>query len=254
MAISKKKKTITKCSLPTEQTDGKMKLSEIRMLIMGPPKAGKSTLCSGFPNALFLATEKGYGALKIYVKDIMTWQDFKDIVKDIVKGKHEFKTIVIDTADILFKLCADDGCDKLGIDHMSDGDFGKGYSIVTDEFDRELNKLFMTNYGIILISHIKVQELIGRYGKSMKIVPTLSNQARRVIMPKVDIIGYLNSKLIKIDDKKYKQKRIINFEPSEELECGDRTGMLPSEIVCYKDPKKTYDEFYKYFNDKKGGE
>lgn len=117
-------------SLPTEMISGDPILSQIRMLIFGAPKIGKTTLLSGFPDVVLLATEKRYQHLKVYPIDIKSWEDFKQAVKLIVRGKHKFKTIGIDTGDILFRLCRQHVCEELGIDHESDESWGKGYDAI----------------------------------------------------------------------------------------------------------------------------
>ena len=246
--------------LPTKRTSGKLNVSEIRMLIYGPPKIGKTTLISGFPNALILATEKGYKARQVFKVDIKTWEGAKAAIKEIVKGKHEFKTICIDTTDILWKLCVEHVCNDMGIDHMSDEEWGKGYDAVATEFERELNKLFMSEYGVILVSHTKIQDLNQRFGKLSKVTTTLSNQARRIIIPKVDIIGLMKIVTVKKSDGSYKDRRVISFRATELEESGDRTGKLPEEMRVYKDPAETYAAFEECFlskkkqNDKGGGE
>lgn len=234
--------------LPTNTTAGKPLLSKIRFLLFGPPKIGKTTQVSGFPRTLFLTTEKGYEALKIFKTDIICWEDFIDAVKLIVKGKHKFKTIAIDTVDILFGLCEDYICDKLKIDHPSDEEWGKGWKAVRKEFEHELQKLFMTDYGIIFISHTKNTELTVRGGgKITKIVSTLPNQARSVLLPKVSVIGYMDTLPVETKSGKFVNKRVITFEPTDTIEAGDRTGLLPSELVVFKDQNKTYQKFKHYF-------
>lgn len=234
--------------LPTKRTTGKMDISEIRMLIYGPPKIGKTTLLSGFPDMLILATEKGYKAKSVYAKDIPDWDTFKSVVKEIVKGKHKFETIGIDTADILWKHCVEHVCAKLKIEHVSDEDWGKGYDAVSTEFERELNKLFMSPYGLIMVSHTKIQDLNGRSGKISKVTTTLSNQARRIIIPKVDIIGLMKAEMVKVGEGKYKTKRVLSFAASELEESGDRTGCLPEKMEACKDPEEMYESFEECFS------
>ncbi len=239
-------------TLPTALSAGVASLDKIRLLIYGPPKIGKSTLAAGWPHAVFLTTEKRHETLKIYPKEIKSWEQFKAVVATIIKGKHNFKTIVIDTVDILFKLCNDAMCEQLNIDHVSDEGWGKGYDIIGNEFEREINKLFLTDYGVILISHTKTQDLTNTSGKYTKIIPTLPNLGRRVILPKVSVIGYMRLKSVKVDKNNYEERRVISFEPSEFVEAGDGDGYLPNELPVYKDSKKTYALFKKYY-DKKGG-
>lgn len=238
--------------LPDKKMPAAVSLNLIRFLLYGPPKIGKTNLFAGFPNTLFLATEKGYSALSIYVIDIKSWDNFCRAVNLITTTKHSYKTIAIDTLDILWNLCVSYMCDKLEIEHLSDEDWGKAYDMATKEFEREINKLCLTDYGILMSSHTKTSEITSKVGKTTKIQPSLPNQARRIIIPKVDAIGYMYLKTIKLDKDNYVDRRVISFEPTEYIEAGDRHGKLPKELRTYKDPKKTYAEFEKYYSNKGG--
>lgn len=238
--------------LPDEKTSGIVTLDEIRMLLYGPPKIGKTNLASGFPDVLFLATEKGYASHKIYKIDIKSWLEFKEAVDLLLTKKHKYKTIVIDTVDILFNQCEIYICKKLNIVHLSDSGYGKGYDIISKEFEKVVNKLFLSDYGLIFISHTKIIELVSRTGKTSKIVPTLANTARKILIPKVSVIGYLDVKVIEIKPKKFVERRVISFKPSEILEAGDRDGVLPEEIITYKDARKTYEIFKQAYSKQKG--
>jgi len=257
---------MSKGKLPTKSTSGKIDVSEIRWLLYGPPKIGKTSLLSGFPDAVFAATEKGYKALKIFRTDIKKWQDFLDFVDEIVSGKHEFKTVIIDTADVLFDMCSASACEELGIDHESEGEWGRGWGEVKKQFTRAVTPLFQSKYGVVFISHTKGDKITTQVEEITKTVPTLSNQARKILLPLVDTIGCLRYKRYKnVDDdgkKTYEEKLIISFKPSELIEAGDRTGLLPPELklkvipegvkrtpeITMKYAKKNYDriaEFYK---------
>jgi len=252
--------------LPTKMTSGKIDVAEIRLLLYGPPKIGKTSLFSGFPNAVFAATERGYKALKIYKQDIKSWPDFIKFSEQIVEGNHEFQTIVIDTADGLFDLCSIHVCDELGISHESEGEWGRGWSEVKKQFTRAIMPLFQSKYGIVFISHTKGDPITTQVEEITKTVPTLSNQARKILLPLVDTIGcmcYKRYKSIDNDGKKrYKEKLIISFKPSEFLEAGDRTGRLPPELklkaipvdvkrtadITMKFAKKNYERIAEYYN------
>lgn len=238
--------------LPTTKIKPNLSIDKIRLLIYGQPKIGKTTLCSGFPNVLILATEKGYAAHSVYAKDIVSWEQFKGVALRIISGKHNYKTIAIDTIDLLFKLCNEYICDDLGIAHVSDEDWGKGYNMVNTEFEKWLNKLFLTDYGIIMVSHTQIKEVTSFNGKSSKIMPSLPNQARKVIIPKVSVIGLLKMKTIKVEDNQFIEKRILSFKQSSIEEAGDRDDVFPDEVVLLKNPSKNY-EVFKEFYLKKGG-
>lgn len=224
-------------ALPTKMTKGITDVSQIRWLIYGPPGVGKTSLASGFPANVLAATEKGYKALKVFKKDIKKWEDFKEFVEDLVTGDHKFKTATIDTADLLFDKCSIYVCDKLGIKHEADAEWGKGWAEVKKEFTRELNKLFQSKYGVIFISHTKTDIITTQVDEIKKTVPTLSNQARRILLPLVDTIGLMHYKTVKKRHPETgkvlstKRRLVITFEPTEEVEAKDRMGIMPANLV-----------------------
>ncbi len=234
--------------LPKRKTDGVVTVDKIRWLLFGPPKIGKSTLFSGFPDCLFLSTESNTAALSIFECRITSWQMYLNVAKTIAAGKHKFKTIAIDTVDNLFNMCNFYICKKLDISHVSDEGWAKGWDMLSKEFGRGLDILFNTDYGILLSSHTKVNELVTIKGKVTKITTSLSNNARQVVNPRVGIIGYMYSDYVmNKKTKKYQSIRVIAVNPTEFVEAGDSTGCLPNIFMSYKDPKKTYAAIKKYF-------
>jgi hypothetical protein len=106
--------------LPTAKTPPKASLSDYTVLVHSRPKAGKSEFCSHADNALFLATEPGLNALEVYQVPITSWDDFLAACGEIAEGNHPFKTIVIDTVDLAYRMCSEYICRKFKIEHESD--------------------------------------------------------------------------------------------------------------------------------------
>jgi len=96
--------------LPKSKTKPKAHLNDLTALVYGPSKIGKSTWCSHAENALFLATEPGLNALEVFEAPITCWDDLLQACAEIAEGKHDFKTIVIDTVDNAYRMCADYVC------------------------------------------------------------------------------------------------------------------------------------------------
>jgi GTPase SAR1 family protein len=253
--------------LPTKRTTGKMDVGAIRWLIYGPPGIGKTSLATGFPKSLLLATEKGYKSHKVFARDVTAWNDSSDknhsfvhLIKLLVKGNHDYQTVVIDIADKLFDLCSIYVCDKFGIEHESEAEWGKGWAGVKKEFENEIYKLFATELGVIFISHTKTDEITTDFINIKKQVPTLSNQARKILLPLVDTIGYMRYRRKKISKGNFEEQFVITFKPSEDIEAKDRTGMLPPNLVLdvipddRKSPElvakyaqKNYEKIAKYY-------
>jgi hypothetical protein len=222
--------------LPKEKTAPKERLDDYIILLYGPPKIGKSTLASQFDKPLFLATEAGLNALEVYQVPVATWDKFLAACKEIAAGGHDFKTIIVDTVDNLFKACSEHVRKKNNIQHESDLDWGKGWQLVADEFTRAITKLSLLPYGLVMISHAEYVEIKTRTATITKAVPTLPKGARKAALNMADVILYAES--VVTDDG---EVRIMRTKPSENWEAGDRTGRLPATLPL------DYADLYKAF-------
>ena len=175
----------------------------------GDPKTGKTTTASRFPESLLLAFEKGYNAIPgIMVQPLNSWAEFRKTLRELKKEevKEKFSTIIIDTADIAYDYCVRYICDNakrsdggFGVDAISDIPFGKGYGLVSQEFDECLRSIVQMDYGLVLISHATDKVFTDEQGKEYnKIVPTLDKRASNIVSRMTDIIGY--ARVVK-DDK-----------------------------------------------------
>jgi len=194
------------------------------------PKIGKTTFAAGFPDAVFLATEPGHNALSIFKVDLPDWEAFLEACRELAEGKHGFRNIIIDTVDNLWLLCRNHICTKNKIEHEADLAYGKGYALILGEFARVLTKLSMLPYGLVLISHAAVQEIQTRTGTLHKIVPSLPEKPRKLILGMADMILFFDQDIVRADDGKQTIRRVIRTQPSPNYEAGDRTGRLPDVI------------------------
>ena len=216
--------------LPQHKTPPRVDLLDQTILIYGPVKIGKSSFCALSDSALFLATEAGLNHLNVYQIPIKTWEDLLAACAELVVGKHNFKTVVVDTLDNAYKMCSEYICEKHGIKHESDLGYGKGFSLVNAEFHRVLNKLSLLPYGLFLISHAMEKEIEERTGKYTRYMPNLPDKARKTVAGMCDMVLYFDSEDVTDDDSNVKQRRIIRTKPTRYYEAGDRTGKLP-EII-----------------------
>ncbi len=216
--------------LPTQKSPPKTTLSDLTVLVYGPSKIGKSTWCSQADGALFLATEAGLNNLDVYQVPIATWDELLAACKEIAEGKHPYKTIIIDTVDNAYRMCAEHMCQKFKVEHESDLGYGKGYALINNEFYRVLNKLALLPYGLFLVSHSQEKELETRTGKLTRIVPTLPDKARKIVLGMVDVILFCDLEPTTGPDGKPAQRRVVRTKPHMSYEAGDRTGRLPEVI------------------------
>lgn len=224
-------------ALPTKKTPPRDALADLTIMIYGAPKIGKSTLCSQFPSPLFLATEAGLNHLDAFQAPIRSWGGVDDKGKpldDSLLGKlaelasvnHEFRTVIIDTIDIAFRLCSEYSCAKLGITHESEADYGKGWASTKTEFQRVMTKMTMLPFGVVFVSHAKQIEMKSRTATYDKTVPTIDNQGRNIALGMSDMILFADLEVVKGKEP----RRVLRTNPADTYEAGDRTGRLPATI------------------------
>lgn len=213
--------------LPTQKAPKKVSLSDITVLLYGKTKLGKTTMCSQADGALFLATESGLNHLEVFQAPIGTWDEMLTACAEIAAGQHQFKTIIVDTVDNAYRMCAEHVCRKFKIEHESDLGYGKGYALINNEFYRVLNKLALLPYGLFLISHAQEKEYETSRGKVMRTVPTIPDKARKIVLGMVDLVLYADVEVTPGENGAVSVRRVIRTKPSPHYEAGDRTGRMP---------------------------
>jgi len=117
--------------------------------------------------------------------------------------------VIIDTVDNAYKFCTDSILKKFKIEHESDLGYGKGYAIVNNEFQRVLTKLAFLPYGLFLVSHAKEIEVETRTGKYTRIVPTLPDKARKIVLGMVDMVLYCDLEVTVGENGEQRMRRVI---------------------------------------------
>jgi len=241
--------------LPTKVQKPIYDLAKATTLIFGPIKIGKTTIANQWPGVWFLATEAGQTWIQTHEPTIIDdWPHFLQICGWIAKTRPKkfgdgkpLRTLVVDTVDLLFKMCFDSVCDELGISSPTELDYGAGWQAIGDEFSRVITKLTKLPYGLIFISHTKVKTIKSRARKVDRIEPDIMATGMRVISAVADIILYCSVKetaILGADGEPtgtITEERIIRCQPESNIIAGDRTGRLPDEIPM------SYKELVKYF-------
>lgn len=208
-------------NLPEEKTVPLAELNHYIILLYGDPKIGKSTFCSQMEDPFFIATEAGLHALSVWQSSVTKWEEISEICAELGKA-NRFGTVVVDTIDNAYQLCLDYVCKKHKLDHPSDLEWGKGWGLVNQEFQRLVVKLSQMPRGLVMVSHAQHITLKTRTQEITKAVPTVPNSTRKFLVGLADIILYAEAA-----DTENGTKRILRCTPSEYWEGGDRTGRLP---------------------------
>jgi AAA domain len=217
-------------TLPTEKSQPTLRLETAKALLYGPPKIGKSTFAAEIDpdHTLFLACEPGLGALEVFSIDVRDWKQFREVGGELAIDPKHYKIAVVDTADELYRMCADHICSEMGIKHPADAEYGKGWAAVADEFRLRVGKLANLGLGVWFISHAKDQEVKKKVGTKTVTSPTLSGQARQFLTGFCDFIF-----LATWEGDEETDKRVLRTQGAEEHEAG---GRMPKGAGPLTDP------------------
>ena len=234
----------------------------------GEPKSGKTTTASKFEKNLLLAFEKGYNAIPgVMVQPINNWAEFRKVLRQLKedRAKEMFYTITVDTVDIAYDYCTKYICDNAirpdggyGVDNISDIPFGKGYALVSKEFDECLRSIVMMDYGLVLISHATDKAFKDEQGQEYnKIVPTLDKRANNIVARMADIIGYSRV----VTDNEGNSSTKLFMRGTSRFEAGSRFKYTPDYIdfsyqnlvdaIATAIDKQAEEDGLEYFTDQK---
>lgn len=253
--------------LPKLSTPRDISPASLVILMIGPPKWGKTKFMMSNPNALLLATETGHRFQAGHKIEITAWDhtgkrpapvhDSDGIVRmsflqavEILESTDKFDFVIIDTTDMLAKMCSDFHCAKIAVEHPSDaGDFGKGFDLcLNSPFRRACLRIMKTGRGIGFITHSDPKTYKFKSGEKTKKESTLSGGVWKFVYTQADCIlhGKFGKTVSRKDGTTYRQ-RILEAEGSEDAIAGVRAEgvSLPNSWVV--DPNNPWSQFAGFF-------
>ena len=189
-----------------------------KVVIYGPEGIGKTTLASRFPDPVFIDTEGSTKKLDVARFEApSSWSMLLSQVDYAVSHSGELKTLVIDTADWAQKLCIQHVCDKHQMAGVESFGYGKGYTYVSEEFGRLLNKLddvIAKGINVVLTAHAQIVKFeqpdeMGAYDRwAMKLLNSPKTSISAMVKEWADMVLFCNYKTysVAVDDKGKKYK------------------------------------------------
>ncbi len=245
--------------LPSAPHGSKANPLRLCYCLIAEPKFGKTTWFSSFPDSLLLAFEQGHAFINCHKVVIDKWDAKRpeDPYPDeeglhhmtFMQAVDRFKFVFIDTADMAAKMCTDYHTKRLGIDHPSEMEFGKGYELtLATPFRQAILQLLKSGRGVGFITHINVTKAkIGKAEVSKK-ESTLPNTLAKFIIPQCDLI--LHGKFGRKHEGSNSRDRIIVTEGSDSVLAGNRVqkdAKLPAQFVV--DADNSWEQWESFFQD-----
>ena len=168
-----------------------------RTVLYGVHGIGKSTWASKWPSPVFVATEDGLSDIDVPAFPLATTlQSAWEPVLTLGGGSHDYKTIVIDTADWLEKLIWEKVCNDGGKESISDFGYGTGYAASATKFRKYLASLDQcraAGMNVVVIAHSAIVKFEDPSGDSYdRYTPKLHKECAAVLQEWADEVLFCN--------------------------------------------------------------
>jgi hypothetical protein len=233
--------------------------------IIAEPKFGKTTWACSIPDALLLAAERGHSFVEAFKIELTAWdynvpssqkpqpsQDDDGLLYmsfmqavDVITASDRFRTVIIDTADMLGKMCMDFHLKKNNLVHPQDWDFGKGHEVCLNQpFRQAMGRIIKSGRGIVFITHTATTDARFAGTTKSKKECTLPSGMSKFIIPQSDVI--LHGRFGPKDPVTKRRTRIFQTEGSDEVLAGGRMSRMvpPKFIIDHDHPWQQWAEFF----------
>lgn len=235
----------------SQVTKGKIKKPHM-ILLFGIDGVGKSTFAAQAPNPIFLGSEDGSNNLDVArFPTPAKWADIEKAVSELTTEKHDYKTLVIDSADWIEPLLHQEICVRHGAKsiELAAGGYGKGYvEAVTEwqKFCKSLAKLRdERGMNVIIIAHSEVVKFNDPYTQTEydRYQLKLYKKSSALLREFVDCVLFANFEIFsKKDGQKQRHfadgARVLYTERRPGFDAKNRLG-LPFQIPLSWDDFET---------------
>lgn len=133
-----------------------------RILIYGTHGVGKTSFAASAPDPVFLQTEDGLGVIDAPTFGLLrSYEQVMEAIGSLYSEDHEYKTLVLDSADWLEPLVWSQVCKVNGWANIEQPGYGKGYVAALDAWRMLLDGLNALrddkNMTIIVIAHAEIK-------------------------------------------------------------------------------------------------
>ncbi len=212
----------------------------IKTLIYGPEGIGKSTLAAMWPNPIFIDLEGGTNQLPVVrLESPSSWSMLRAELTAIKNREVPCSTVVIDTVDAAERMCAEYIMARDGKKSIEEWNYGKGYTLLYEEFGRLLDYLTDTaasGINIVVLGHSTMRkfERPDESGAYDRFELKLTKQVSPMVKEWADMVLFCDYKTYVETNKAGKAKatggaRVIRTTHVPAWDAKNRFG-LPDEL------------------------
>jgi len=218
-----------------------------RVLLYAYDKVGKTTWAAGAPSPVFLGPEDGGAPEAKRFPLPNTWGEVLEAVEELTAAKHDYKTLVLDTADWIEPLVWEHVCRTHKVKALEDvgGGYGKGYDAARDEWRYLLSKLEgLRERGmtVVILAHAEVKNFKNPTGPDFEKYQLKMNAKTAAILREwADAVLFARLETYEVTDKQKRTRgvsdgvRTVYTQPSAAYDAGNRLSLPPTLALDWSD-------------------
>lgn len=177
-------------------------------LFVAPPKFGKTTTASKFPNSVIIPFEDGVkGQVANVAEGIVSWDGFLEFIDKLEEHREEIgsavQTIVFDTVNKAWEMSEAYTLRKLSVADKkrytkpSDIPHGGFYPARDKFFSEALDRILSLGFSILFLSHSKVKTIRPKNGEPYDVYSsTMPDRLEAIVNPLVDFMLYGENRVV----------------------------------------------------------
>jgi hypothetical protein len=206
-----------------------------RIVLMGPQGVGKSTWANSAPNSVFIQTEEGTDAIDVNAAfDLArSEQDVLDALAALITEDHDFRSVIIDSADWLESLIHRQIAAQNSTDAIEKIPYGKGYKLAVEEWRKVLEGLDLLrnekNMIVIILAHVRIKRFEDPNADAYdRYLLDLHDSAASLLVEWCDVLGFVNHAIAtKSTDAGFNKKIVRGIGSGERiLYLDERPGFI----------------------------
>ena len=190
----------------------------LSILVVGPPKAGKTTFVGTFPDVLVIDFDAGAE----FLSDIYLWrprslQEVREALSEPLPPMY--KAIALDSLTSLAHMIETEVVEKAGVESLGDIPFGRGYTDVRRQMSEIIRMAQAQGRWVVATAHLYL------VSESPVWTPEMSGRLRTIVSALFDCIAYL-----RVNEDGTRELVFSQFDASHP-EVGSRHPALAGKII-----------------------
>ena len=209
---------------------------QLKALVFGPSKSGKTTFAATAPKVLFLDTEGGTMSVRDTGADVFTistWQDMDDAIRFLTTEVHDYDSVALDSVTLLQEVAGNQAGLLTAI--LNNEDPRRAYGSIGAMIRHKLLQLNALPMNVIVTAQLREREAADLDAGQYPLTPDVTPSILKTLMAAPDVIMRTTLKQVGAEPSDVEYHTV--FGPESRSQVGHRNLGLPTTAKGLTVPK-----------------